>query len=90
MLTARISVAKFVSIIGRSEINMPYVSQSRTPVQKIRYIPSDKSLADFVFHVFMTCGKKAIVVQNPAASPIIICKFISAVVIGLICKVDCG
>jgi hypothetical protein len=72
MLTARIIVAKFVRIIGRSEIKIPYVSQRSTPVQKIRYIPSDRSFADFVFQVLMAWGKKAAVVQKPAASPIIV------------------
>jgi hypothetical protein len=61
-----------VRIIGRSEINIPYVSHSATPVQKIRYIPRDKSFADFERHVLSACGRNATVVQNPAASPMIV------------------
>jgi hypothetical protein len=42
----------------------------------MEYMPSDKSLADLVFQVLMACGRKAIVVQNPAVSPIMVMKFI--------------
>jgi hypothetical protein len=70
ILIASISVTEFVKIIGKSDIRIPYVSQSTTPVQKIRYMPSDKSFADFDRHVFTACGRKATVVQKPAASPI--------------------
>jgi hypothetical protein len=59
-------------MIGRSEIRIPYVSQSATPVQNMRYIPSDKSLADLDRQVLTACGKKATVVQKPAARPIIV------------------
>lgn len=72
MLTARQSEATFVRIMGISEIKIPYVSHSTMPVQKIEYMPSDKSLADLVFQVLMACGKKAMVVQKPAARPIYI------------------
>jgi hypothetical protein len=53
-------------MIGKSFKSIPYISQSKTPVQKIENIPRDRSLADFVSHVFITCGKKATVVSNPA------------------------
>ena len=72
----RISVNKFAAIIGRSRSRMPYVSHSATPVQKNENIPNDKSFAEPVFHVLTTCGRKDIVVQNAATSPIICTKSI--------------
>jgi hypothetical protein len=57
-------------MMGKSEIKIPYVSHNNTPVQNIKYIPKERSLADFDFQVLITCGKKATVVQKPAASPI--------------------
>src|SRR6476646_4535558 len=46
------------------------MSQSKTPVQNVRNIPREISFADLDFHVFVNCGRKAMVVNVPAKSPI--------------------
>jgi hypothetical protein len=59
-----------VPIIGKSLIRIPYTSQSDTFKNKKNKVREDKSLVDFVFHIFITCGKKVMVETNPAAVPI--------------------
>jgi len=65
-------VTALVIIIGISPIRIPYVSHSITPVQKMEYIPSERSLADFDFQVLIACGRNAAVVQKPAMRPTIV------------------
>ena len=52
------------------------MSQQRTPVQSIPKVPSDKSSADFIRHVLMTCGKKDRVVSVAASRPSAVVQFI--------------
>jgi hypothetical protein len=40
-----------------------------TPVKNNENVLSDKSLAERIFQVLITWGKKAIVVNNPAVKP---------------------
>ena len=40
-----------------------------TPRQKSENMPNDKSLAERLFQVLRTCGRKAIVVNIPAVRP---------------------
>lgn len=63
------------TITGMSFTKMPYTSQSNTPKQKKENIPSERSLAEPLFQVFNTCGKKAMVVHDPAANPSICISF---------------
>jgi hypothetical protein len=69
-------VSMLATITGMSWMMIPYTSQSKTPKQKNENMPNDKSLADPLFHVLITCGKKAMVVQEPAARPKICISFI--------------
>lgn len=65
------SVSRFAAITGISITMIPYASQSTTPKQNKENIPSDKSFAERVFQVLITCGRNAAVVKEPAANPTI-------------------
>lgn len=54
---------------GMIPVQIPYINQKDMPIQSKTVIKRDKSLADFVFHVLITWGKKDIVVRAPAANP---------------------
>jgi isopentenyl diphosphate isomerase/L-lactate dehydrogenase-like FMN-dependent dehydrogenase len=69
IVNASIRVTAFAAMTGMSPIRMPYMSHNRTPVQKMEYMPRERSSADFVFQVFMTWGIKAIVVKVAAVNP---------------------
>jgi hypothetical protein len=69
-------VTTFAKIIGKSLIKNPYVSHKATPIVKIENIPRERSFADRDFQVFITCGKKAIVVNDPASKPNTLITFI--------------
>lgn len=63
------SVSKFAAITGTSFTIIPYTSHRNTPRQKSENIPSERSLAERDFQVLITCGRKAAVVNPPAANP---------------------
>jgi hypothetical protein len=46
------------------------------PKQKNENMPNDRSFAEPLFQVLITCGKNAMVVQEPAANPRICISFI--------------
>lgn len=48
------------------------MSQSKVPVQKIKNILSERSFADLLFHVFITCGRNEMVVPVAASKPMIV------------------
>jgi hypothetical protein len=64
------STIPLVPIMGASLIRMPYNSHSDTFKNKKNKVSEDKSLVDFVFHIFITWGKKVMVETKPAAVPI--------------------
>ena len=64
------STIPFVPIMGKSLIRMPYSSQRDTFRNKKNKVSEDRSFVDFVFQIFITCGKKVIVETKPAAVPI--------------------
>ena len=72
MALDKINVTVFARIIGRASIKIPYSNQRKTPLQKIRNMPSEMSFADLDFQVFVNCGTNAMVVNVPAASPMIV------------------
>ena len=63
------NVRKLAAITGMSFTANPYTSHMATPRQKIENIPSERSLAERLFHVFTTCGRNAAVVNDPAIKP---------------------
>jgi hypothetical protein len=66
---AKINVQALVTMMGVSFINKPYTNQRLTPTKNKEKVLRDKSLAERIFQVFTTCGKKAIVVSKPAVKP---------------------
>jgi hypothetical protein len=64
------STIPLVPIIGKSLIRIPYSNQSDTFKNKKNRVRADRSLVDFVFHIFITCGKNVMVETKPAAVPI--------------------
>ena len=70
-VTAKIKVKTFAIIIGRDLINTPYTSHKKTPIVNATAHNNETSLVSFVFQAFITCGRRAIVVNVPAANPII-------------------
>lgn len=67
---------KLAAITGISFIINPYTNHKATPRQNKENMPSDKSFAERVFHVLITCGKNAAVVKQPATNPKICIPFI--------------
>jgi hypothetical protein len=65
----KIKVRKLAIITGQDWMKIPYNNHKNTPVQKVNNITNETSAADFVFQVFTTCGKKAIVVKVAARNP---------------------
>ena len=63
------SVRRLAAITGISLTIKPYTSHMATPRQKRENIPKDRSLAERLFQVFTTCGRKAAVVKEPANKP---------------------
>jgi hypothetical protein len=55
--------------MAASFTSIPYVSHMSTPSISNNNMVSDKSFADFVFHICITCGKNVIDVIVPAAKP---------------------
>jgi len=53
---------------------MPYNNHKKTPRMKVISIEKETSLADFDCQVLSICGKKALVVNVPAANPRIVTK----------------
>lgn len=72
IVKAKTKVAAFARIIGREASRIPYTSQRIMPAQNPIIITKERSPVDFVFQVLITWGKKAIVVNVPAASPKIV------------------
>jgi len=66
---ARIKVAKLVKITGISPTANPYTIHKKTPIQKVKNIPNEISLADLLFQVLRTWGRKEMVVRVPARRP---------------------
>lgn len=75
-VAANSKVKKLAAITGISFTANPYTSHIATPRQKSENIPKDKSLADRLFHVFITCGRNAAVVNAPANNPKLCIAFI--------------
>lgn len=59
-------------IIGPEPIINPYTSQHKTPSEKTRNIANEMSFAEREYHIFMTCGTKATVVNVAAKYPNIV------------------
>lgn len=57
--------------MGRDLINTPYTSHKKTPIVNATAHNNETSLVSFVFQAFITCGRRATVVNVPAAKPII-------------------
>lgn len=68
---ARTRVTALVAISGNETSRKPYISHKVTPVQKMRYIPREISWVERVRQMRRAWGRKASVVQNPAAEPMI-------------------
>ena len=66
---ARRSVSRLAMITGISFVTKPYTSHKVTPRQNKENMPNERSFADLVFHVLITCGRKAAVVNDPAIKP---------------------
>ena len=66
---ASIRVIRLAAITGMSFTKIPYANHSTTPKQNSENMPSEKSFADLLFHVLMTCGKNEMVVRIPAEIP---------------------
>jgi hypothetical protein len=64
------------SVTGRYPFSKSYTSQDTVPVNIKAYMGNDKSPVDFVLTVFITCGKKAVVVKNAAVNTITFTKCI--------------
>lgn len=64
------STIPLVPIMGASFISIPYNSHSDTFKNKKNNVREERSFVDFVFHIFITCGKKVMVETKPAAVPI--------------------
>ncbi len=60
------------AITGSEPIINPYIVQMKMPAARSRNIPMETSPVDFVFHAFITCGKKDEVVSAPPMSPSIV------------------
>lgn len=66
---ARSKVRRLAAITGISFTINPYTSHMATPRQNSENIPKDRSLAERLFQVLTTCGRKAAVVNEPANKP---------------------
>lgn len=69
IITPSINSTILVIITGNAFIKIPYISHVNAPMQNIMNIPKDISLVDFVLHVWITCGKNAVIVNAEAANP---------------------
>ncbi|AEE15086.1 hypothetical protein Thena_1474 [Thermodesulfobium narugense DSM 14796] len=60
---------KFHKTIGIWNIERPYITQQNTPIHIITNIMRDMSFVERVFHAFITCGTRELVVSIPANNP---------------------
>lgn len=69
MAKVKMNETTLAAMTGIEPIKKPYAVHSIMPVHKSRYITIETSLVDFVFHVFIACGKKDPVVNTAATKP---------------------
>jgi hypothetical protein len=67
--TAKINVTIFATIIGKSFINKPYISQKSTPAVNMLYIINEIPSVFFSLMVLIACGRKESVVRMAAKYP---------------------
>ena len=70
------SVIELNITTGREPMKMPYIVQKKTPRQRIKGIPYDKSFVDLVFQFLRNCGSNDVVVNTPATYPSISSAFV--------------
>jgi|TARA_Y100000031_G_C7960746_1_gene265843 hypothetical protein len=75
IISDNMNTIAFATIIGQDKIITPYINHENTPVQNITYIFKLISFVDFVFHICITCGRNAIVVNDAAINPITVTRF---------------
>jgi len=69
MVKEKINIVALVKMMGLFLINMPYISHMMTLTVANVNMSKEISLADFDFHVLITCGKKVMDEINPADIP---------------------
>ncbi len=63
------NVAPLARIMAKSLRKIPYTNHKNTPVMKVSSMTKETSFADFVCHVLIICGRKALVVKVAADNP---------------------
>ena len=69
MIILMASTILLVYIMAVSFINKPYVSHNKTPAINKSNISKERSFADLVFHILITCGTNVMEVMVPASKP---------------------
>jgi len=87
IVVANIKVTPLAIMIGKFESIIPYTSQNKTPIVKVRYMVKDRSFVCLVFITFMACGKNEMVVHIAAINPIMVTESILSIVLKCITNI---
>ena len=72
IVAACTKTSEFAAMIDTSFMNTPYTAHKVTELHWSVNMPTEMSLADFVFQTRLSCGNRAIVVKKAASNPIIV------------------